>query len=194
MIETKGLSILLLLLLSLCHALSWKKLLAQKIFAPALLIATTTGVPHQILAVPPPLSASALTSSLTITQVDDTPLDPRKLSKAAYREHVKLEIAGLKKLIKAEDWSAIQKEIQYYEPLFEVGALPLDDFESYSDSDIAETTRKSLTKAFKKLNEIAKGVDGLEAQPPTVQAAAKTYFMIENLYNNVARSYSGVSI
>ena len=171
----------LLLSLSCSNAFSWKK-----IFAPALLIATTTtGVPHHTLAVPPPL-----TSSLNIAQVDDTPLDPRKLNKADYREHVKDEIVSLKKLIKAEDWSVLQSEIQYYEPLFEVGALPLDDFESYSDADIAETTRKELTKAFKKLNEIAKGID----EPPTVKAAARTYFMIENLYNNVARSYGGFNI
>lgn len=202
--ERLGLFILLqaLLLFSSCHALSWKKSLAHKILAPAsLVIATATGVPHHVLAVPLPLSAivrsastsvtsGSLTSLLTIAQVDNTPLDPRKLVTEDYREQIKLKIEGLKKLIKAEDWAAIQQELNYYEPLFEVGALSPDDFESYSDSDIAETTRKSLTKAFYKLDEIAQGSEAKKG-PTKLAGAVKTYRMIEGFYDNISRSYGG---
>jgi len=116
-------------------------------------------------------------------------LDVRQMAKAAYRGHVKFEIVGLKKLIKAQDWAEIRHEIEHYAPLFEEGALPLDDFESYSDADIAEASRKELTKAFRKMDAIAQGEGGPEGRPATVEAATTTYFMIESLYSNVVRCY-----
>ena len=114
-------------------------------------------VPSSSYSLSPPISSSSYafsSTSFALAKVDPYPLEVAKLSAASYRGHIKFELVGLKKLIKAGDWSTIHTEIEHYKPLYEPNVLAGLVDRSVSESD-AEAVRSEFAGKLQQLDKLA---------------------------------------
>jgi len=123
-----------------------------------------------------PITAQ-FSNTIANAKVDTIPLDLSKMAKASYRGHVKFEIVGLKKLIKASDWASIAKEVEYYQPLFIPDALA-NQFDKETAVS-AERARKELASKFIFLR------DAVMEETPNLEKTTDAYFSVERSFSDL---------